>query len=116
MSQPADYRAVIAAIMERGVEWEIDPSLDRIRDLMDLLGEPQRAYPVIHVSGTNGKTSTARLIDALLRERGLRVGLYTSPQLTTLRERIEIDGEPISETHFAGTYADLAPYLSLIHI
>jgi dihydrofolate synthase/folylpolyglutamate synthase len=114
VSQPADYRAVIAAIMERGVEWEIDPSLDRIRDLMDLLGEPQRAYPVIHVSGTNGKTSTARLIDALLRERGLRVGLYTSPQLTTLRERIEIDGEPISETHFAGTYADLAPYLELI--
>ncbi|MCW2914003.1 MAG: FolC bifunctional protein [Actinomycetia bacterium] len=100
--------------MERGVEWEIDPTLDRIRDLMDTLGEPQRTYPVIHVSGTNGKTSTSRLIDALLRERGLRVGLYTSPQLTTLRERIAIDGEPISEELFVETYADLAPYLQLI--
>ena len=100
--------------MERGVEWEIDPTLDRIRDLMDILGEPQRTYPVIHVSGTNGKTSTSRLIDALLRERGLRVGLYTSPQLTTLRERIAIDGEPISEELFVETYADLAPYLQLI--
>jgi dihydrofolate synthase/folylpolyglutamate synthase len=66
------------------------------------------------VSGTNGKTSTSRLIDALLRERGLRVGLYTSPQLTTLRERIAIDGEPISEELFVETYADLAPYLQLI--
>jgi dihydrofolate synthase/folylpolyglutamate synthase len=114
VSQPADYRAAVTAIMERGVEWDINPSLDRIRDLMDVLGEPQRTYPVIHVTGTNGKTSTARLIDALLRERGLRVGLYTSPELTTLRERIAVDGEPISEELFAQTYADLVPYLDMI--
>ncbi|MGH3391505.1 MAG: bifunctional folylpolyglutamate synthase/dihydrofolate synthase [Actinomadura sp.] len=100
--------------MARGVEWEIDPTLDRIRDLMDLLGEPQRSYPVIHLTGTNGKSSTARLIDTLLRERGLRVGRYTSPELTTLRERIAIDGEPLGEERFAETYEDIAPYIGLI--
>ncbi|MWA06210.1 dihydrofolate synthase [Actinomadura sp. LD22] len=100
--------------MSRGVEWEIDPTLDRIRDLVDVLGEPHRAYPVIHVAGTNGKSSTARLIEALLRERGLRTGLYTSPEMTTLRERIAIDGEPIGEERFAEAFQDVLPYVQLI--
>ncbi|KAB2364541.1 bifunctional folylpolyglutamate synthase/dihydrofolate synthase [Actinomadura montaniterrae] len=100
--------------MSRGVEWEIDPTLDRIRDLVDVLGEPHRAYPVIHVAGTNGKSSTARLIEALLRERGLRTGLYTSPEMTTLRERIAIDGEPISEERFAEAFQDVLPYVQLV--
>ncbi|MFI0357628.1 bifunctional folylpolyglutamate synthase/dihydrofolate synthase [Actinomadura sp. 9N407] len=100
--------------MSRGVEWDIDPTLDRIRDLVDVLGEPQRAYPVIHIAGTNGKSSTARLIEALLRERGLRTGLYTSPEMTTLRERIAIDGEPISEEGFVAAYEDVLPYVGLI--
>ncbi|MFP3966028.1 folylpolyglutamate synthase/dihydrofolate synthase family protein [Actinomadura fulvescens] len=100
--------------MGRGVEWDIDPTLDRIRDLVDLLGEPQRSYPVIHIAGTNGKTSTARLIESLLRERGLRTGLYTSPELTTLRERIAIDGEAISEEGFVETLRDVLPYVRLI--
>ncbi|MFC5182997.1 bifunctional folylpolyglutamate synthase/dihydrofolate synthase [Actinomadura harenae] len=100
--------------MSRGVEWDIDPTLDRVRDLVDVLGEPQRSYPVIHVAGTNGKSSTARLIEALLRERGLRTGLYTSPELTTLRERIAIDGEPISEERFVEVYEDVKPYVDLI--
>ncbi|HEU5028473.1 MAG TPA: folylpolyglutamate synthase/dihydrofolate synthase family protein [Spirillospora sp.] len=100
--------------MSRGVEWEIDPTLDRIRDLVDVLGEPHRAYPVIHVAGTNGKSSTARLIEALLRERGLRTGLYTSPEMTTLRERIAIDGEPVSEERFAEAFQDVLPYVQLI--
>ncbi|WP_052357637.1 bifunctional folylpolyglutamate synthase/dihydrofolate synthase [Actinomadura welshii] len=100
--------------MTRGVEWEIDPSLDRIRDLVDVLGEPHRAYPVIHIAGTNGKSSTARLVEALLRERGLRTGLYTSPEMTTLRERIAIDGEPVSEERFVETFNDVLPYLQLI--
>ncbi|MFC4911258.1 bifunctional folylpolyglutamate synthase/dihydrofolate synthase [Actinomadura gamaensis] len=108
------YRDTIGAIMSRGVEWDIDPTLDRVRDLVDVLGEPQRAYPVIHVAGTNGKSSTARLIEALLRERGLRTGLYTSPELTTLRERIAIDGEPISEERFVEVYEDVKPYVDLI--
>ncbi|POM27827.1 Folylpolyglutamate synthase [Actinomadura rubteroloni] len=110
----SDYRSVVAAIDARGVEWDFDPSLDRMADLVDLLGSPQRAYPVIHVAGTNGKSSTARLIAALLRERGLRVGLYTSPHLVTPRERIAIDGEPIGEEAFVAAYADIAPYLPLV--
>ena len=108
------YRATVGAIMARGVEWEIDPTLDRIRDLVDVLGEPHRAYPVIHIAGTNGKSSTARLIEALLRERGLRTGLYTSPELTTLRERIAIDGQPISEEAFVETFNDILPYIELV--
>jgi dihydrofolate synthase/folylpolyglutamate synthase len=100
--------------MGRGVEWEIDPTLDRIRDLVDVLGEPHRAYPVIHIAGTNGKSSTARLVEALLRERGLRTGLYTSPEMTTLRERIAIDGEPIGEQRFVEAFNDVLPYLQLI--
>ncbi len=108
------YQTVLAAIKARGVEWDIDPTVERIRDLMDLLGEPQRAYPVIHVTGTNGKSSTVRLIDTLLRERGLRVGSYTSPEMTTMRERIALDGEPISEQRFVATYEDVLPYVQLI--
>jgi dihydrofolate synthase/folylpolyglutamate synthase len=113
-TEPLDYRGAVSAIMSRGVEWDIDPTLDRIRDLVDVLGEPQRAYPVVHVAGTNGKSSTARLIESLLRERGLRTGLYTSPEMTTLRERIAIDGEPISEERFTEAYQDVLPYVQLI--
>jgi len=113
-SRLSDYQKVMAAIGARGVEWSFDPTLDRIRDLVELLGEPQRAYPVIHVAGTNGKTSTARLIEALLRERGLRTGLFTSPHLTTIRERIAIDGEPVGEERFVQIYEDVLPYLGLV--
>ncbi|HEX6467474.1 MAG TPA: folylpolyglutamate synthase/dihydrofolate synthase family protein [Streptosporangiaceae bacterium] len=81
---------------------------------MELLGSPQRAYPVIHLTGTNGKSSTARLIDALLRERGLRTGLFTSPEMTTMRERIALDGEPISEDLFVEAYHDILPYVRMI--
>ena len=74
--------------------------LDRIETLLDLLGSPQRAYPAIHLTGTNGKTSTARMIDSLLRAHGLHTGRYTSPHLETVRERISLDGEPVSEERF----------------
>ncbi|MEU8803714.1 folylpolyglutamate synthase/dihydrofolate synthase family protein [Spirillospora sp. NPDC048819] len=100
--------------MARGVEWEIDPTLDRIRDLVDVLGEPHRAYPVIHIAGTNGKTSTARLVESLLRERGLRTGLFTSPEMNTLRERIAIDGEPLSEERFTEAFEDVLPFVQLV--
>jgi folylpolyglutamate synthase/dihydrofolate synthase len=110
----SDYRATVGAIRSRGVEWDIDPTIERVRDLMDLLGAPQRAYPVIHVAGTNGKSSTARLIDVLLRERGLRVGAYTSPEISTMRERIALDGEPISAERFVETYEDILPYVQMI--
>ncbi|MEW9533311.1 folylpolyglutamate synthase/dihydrofolate synthase family protein [Microbispora sp. NPDC049125] len=109
-----EYRAAEQAIMARGVEWNFDPTLDRIAALMELLGDPQKAYPVIHVAGTNGKTSTARMIESLLRERNLRVGRYTSPHLTSVRERIAVDGEPLSEERFTEVYQDIEPYLELI--
>jgi folylpolyglutamate synthase/dihydrofolate synthase len=108
------YQAALASIQARGVEWDIDPTVERIRDLMDLLGAPQRAYPVIHVTGTNGKSSTVRLIDALLRERGLRVGSYTSPEMTSMRERIVLDGEPIGEQRFVEAYEEILPYVQMI--
>ncbi|GLW65570.1 dihydrofolate synthase [Actinomadura rubrobrunea] len=114
VEEPSDYRAAVREIMGRGVEWEIEPSLDRMRDLVDVLGEPQRAYPVIHVTGTNGKTSTARLIETLLRERGLRTGLFTSPELSALHERIAVDGEPIGEQRFVEVLRDVLPYVRLV--
>ncbi|MEU7001632.1 folylpolyglutamate synthase/dihydrofolate synthase family protein [Nonomuraea sp. NPDC046570] len=108
-----EYRAVERAILERGVEWDFEPTLDRIAALMDLLGSPQQSYPVVHIAGTNGKTSTARLTEALLRERNLRVGRFTSPHLVSMRERISVDGEPISEERFAEVYEELAPFVEL---
>lgn len=108
-----DFRAVERAIMERGVEWDFEPTLDRIAALMDLLGSPQQAYPVVHIAGTNGKTSTARLTEALLKERNLRVGRFTSPHLVSVRERITVDGESLSEERFAQVYEEIAPYVEL---
>src|SRR6478672_13151870 len=89
--------AVERDILSRRPEHAIVPTLDRIAALATLLGDPQRACPVIHVTGTNGKTSTARMTETLLRARGLRTGLFTSPQLSSMRERICIDGDPLSE-------------------
>ncbi|MFC4060994.1 bifunctional folylpolyglutamate synthase/dihydrofolate synthase [Planomonospora corallina] len=100
--------------MERGVEWNFEPTLDRISALMDVLGSPQHAYQVIHVAGTNGKSSTTRMIETILRERNLRVGRFTSPHLVSMRERICVDGVPLSEERFTEVYEDIAPYLEMI--
>jgi dihydrofolate synthase / folylpolyglutamate synthase len=110
----SSYEEAVRGIRARGVEWDVDPTLERIRDLVDILGSPHRAYPVIHVTGTNGKTSTARMIDALLRERGLRVGMYTSPELHSMRERISVDGAPVTEERFAELYDDTAAFAEMI--
>ena len=107
------YAEVTAEILSRAPESEIDPHLDRVRTVLDLLGDPQRNFRVIHVTGTNGKTSTARMIDALMRARGLRVGRYTSPHLRTVRERIVVDGEPISQQEFVEAYDDIRPFLEM---
>jgi dihydrofolate synthase/folylpolyglutamate synthase len=101
-------------IFARRPEHAIDPSLDRIAALAALLGDPQRTYPVIHITGTNGKTSTARMIETLLRARGLRTGLFTSPHLMSVRERICVDGEPLSAGRFADAYDELKPYLAMV--
>ncbi len=107
-------RAVEAQLATRWPESRIEPSLERIRDLTDLLGRPQDSYPVIHITGTNGKTSTARIIDELLRELGLRTGRFTSPHLVSVTERICLDGEPIDPDRFAAGYHELAPYLEMV--
>ncbi|QUX30472.1 bifunctional folylpolyglutamate synthase/dihydrofolate synthase [Nocardiopsis akebiae] len=107
------YAEVTAEILSRAPESDIDPRLDRVRTLLDLLGDPHRNFRAVHVTGTNGKTSTARMIDALMRGRGLRVGRYTSPHLRTVRERIVIDGEPISQERFVEAYDDIRPYVEM---
>lgn len=104
---------VYLQIMSRAPEHDFDPSLDRVRRVMELLGDPQKAYQTIHITGTNGKTSTARMIESLLREHGLRTGRYTSPHLTSVTERIAIDGEPISPRRFVDAYDDVLPYVEL---
>ena len=106
--------AIYRGIIERAPEHKVQPSLDRVADVLDLMGEPHRAYPVIHVAGTNGKTSTARMIEALLGARGLRTGRFTSPHLHTARERIAIDGAPISREGFVAAWEDVAPYVGLV--
>jgi dihydrofolate synthase/folylpolyglutamate synthase len=108
-----EFDDVVAALDRRGFT-RMDFDMQKIRDLMDVLGSPQRAYPAIHLTGTNGKTSTARMIDALLRAHGLHTGRYTSPHLETVRERISLDGEPISEERLAATYDEVAPLAELI--
>lgn len=98
-----------ATILARAPEHDLEPSLDRIAAVMEILGDPQRAYPVIHLTGTNGKTSTARMVEALLREMGLTTGRFTSPHLHDLRERIAIGGEPIGPEAFLEAYEQVMP-------
>ncbi|HEY0119976.1 MAG TPA: folylpolyglutamate synthase/dihydrofolate synthase family protein [Cellulomonas sp.] len=105
---------VYRGILERAPEHEIDPTLDRVREVCELLGDPQLDYQVIHVTGTNGKTSTTRMIERLVREHGLRTGRFTSPHLTRVTERIAIDGEPISDEDFVRVWQDVAPYVHIV--
>jgi dihydrofolate synthase/folylpolyglutamate synthase len=105
----------MAALADRyPSESSMEPDLDRIRRLCDLLGSPERAFPSVHVTGTNGKTSTARMIDSLLRAAGLRTGRFTSPHLDSPTERICLDGVPLSEDRFGEVYDEIAPYLDLV--
>src|SRR5580693_5496591 len=113
MDIEARMREVEQEIISRRPEHSVDLALDRMTELVGLLGDPQRACPVIHVTGTNGKTSTARMIDALLRARGLRTGRFTSPHLVSIRERICIDGQPIEADQFIALYQEIEPYLQL---
>ena len=99
---------------KRWPESKIEPTLDRIIALTDALGSPQLSYPSIHIAGTNGKTTTARMIDQLLTELGYRVGRYTSPHLESFTERISIKGQPISDQIMIKTYDDITLYLDLI--
>lgn len=110
----ARLHAIEVALEARWPETRIAPSLERISALVDLLGSPQLAYPTIHIAGTNGKTTTARMIDSLMNATGLRTGRFTSPHLESLLERIAINGEPIDPKFFIFAYNDIAPYLDLM--
>jgi dihydrofolate synthase/folylpolyglutamate synthase len=92
--------AIEKALLARWPETRIAPTLDRISALVDILGSPQLSYPTIHVGGTNGKTTTSRMIDSLLFEMGLRTGRFTSPHLESYLERISINGQPIDAKAF----------------
>ncbi|SDC95803.1 dihydrofolate synthase / folylpolyglutamate synthase [Geodermatophilus telluris] len=110
----SDLTRVEQELLARWPETRLEPSLGRIAALVDLLGNPHRAYPVVHVAGTNGKTTTARMVDELLRGFGLRVGRFTSPHLQSVRERVVLDGEPVSAERFVETYDDIAPYVRMV--
>ncbi|XBH22452.1 folylpolyglutamate synthase/dihydrofolate synthase family protein [Jonesiaceae bacterium BS-20] len=109
-----DLAQVYGSIMARNPEHDFDPTLDRVRDVCDLLGNPQQAYRSIHITGTNGKTSTARMIESLVGQYGLRTGRFTSPHLSSVTERIAIDGEPISAERFVEVYRDIEPYIDMV--
>jgi dihydrofolate synthase/folylpolyglutamate synthase len=109
-----DPLARVEKLLEGRFPTRMVPDLDRITDLLTLLGDPHLAYPSIHLTGTNGKTSTARMIDDLLRELGLRTGRYTSPHLESVTERIALDGQPLSDERFAEVYDEVAPYAELV--
>ena len=114
MSIQDELREAEGEILARRPEHAIEPTLERMAALVSVLGDPQRSYPVIHITGTNGKTSTARMIESLLRARGLRTGLFTSPHLSSIRERIVVDGQPVSAETFVSAYDELAPYLAMV--
>ncbi len=117
MSSPDSLEAVehiYQALLKRWPETRIEPSLDRIAALCDALGSPERTYPVVHIAGTNGKTTTSRMIDSLFSELGYRTGRFTSPHLESFLERISLKGEPISPEGMIATYNDIALYLDLI--
>ena len=99
---------------ERWPETKIEPSLDRIEMLMDLLGHPERSFDVIHIAGTNGKSSTARMVDSLLRAFHRRVGLVTSPHLQRVTERIGIDGQPIHPRDYVRIWHEIKPFVEMV--
>jgi dihydrofolate synthase/folylpolyglutamate synthase len=106
--------AIETALLARWPENRIAPTLERIQALVDALGSPQLSYPTIHIGGTNGKTTTSRMIDSLLFSMGLRTGRFTSPHLETYRERIAINGEPIEPKELIFAYNDIAAYFDFI--
>lgn len=105
---------VLSKLMLRIPENKIRPRLEPTRRAVELLGDPQRAYRVIHVTGTNGKTSTTRFIERILREHGLRTGRFTSPHLVRLNERMALDGEPVSDEQLISVYSDIEPILEFV--
>jgi dihydrofolate synthase / folylpolyglutamate synthase len=110
----AEADEVYAELLVRIGEAAPQPRLEPTRKACELLGDPQHAAPVIHITGTNGKTSTSRMIEAILRAAGLKTGLLTSPHLVRVNERIVIDGIPVSNEALVRNWRDIAPYLAIV--
>jgi len=108
------YEEAVAHLDARQPEHMPGPSLDRIRTLVNYLDHPERTYPTIHVTGTNGKSTAARAAAAVACASGLSTGLYLSPHLVDLTERFSVCGEDISHAMFAEEWAHLEPYLEMI--
>jgi dihydrofolate synthase/folylpolyglutamate synthase len=106
--------AVYAALLTRQGEQWVQPRVERTARVLELLDDPQKTYRVIHVTGTNGKTSTSRIIESLLRAHGLRTGLFTSPHLERFTERIMIDGEPITDAAVADAWDEIEPFVDIV--
>ena len=114
-ARPAEtYAEVEDALLSRWPESRLEPSLDRIRAFTELLGDPQRSFRVVQLTGTNGKTSTSRMIETLLRALDLRTGRFTSPHLERMSERIVVDGEPLDDEAFVRAFNEIAPYTHLV--
>ncbi len=116
MSQFDEYSvaSVYAELLSRAPENKIEPRMEPMFRAMEILGEPNKAFPIIHITGTNGKTSTARMIESLLMAHNLRTGRYTSPHLAKVTERIVIDGEPVDDETFVRIWDEIRPYLLMV--
>ncbi len=110
----ARLQEVYRQILARAPEHDLVPTLDRITAVLELLGDPQNSYPAVHLTGTNGKTSTTRLVERLLREHGLRTGRFTSPHLSDVRERITVDGALLSPERFIEVYDEVLPAIGIV--
>ena len=114
MTDEFSVESVYAELLGRAPENKMEPRLAPLFRAMDVLGEPNKAYPIIHVTGTNGKTSTSRMIESVLRAHGLSTGRYTSPHLSKVTERISIDGHPVSDDTFVRIWDEIRPYLQIV--
>ena len=114
MTDEFSVESVYAELLGRAPENKMEPRLAPLFRAMDVLGEPNKAFPIIHITGTNGKTSTARMIEAGLRAHGLSTGRYTSPHLSKVTERISIDGEPVPDATFVRIWDEIRPYLEIV--
>ena len=121
MTDPVPTPDEIASLLQvehlldqRWPETKLEPSTARISALMEMLGSPQLGYPSLHIAGTNGKTSVARMVDALLTAFNRRTGRTTSPHLQSAVERISIDGKPLSPAAYVATYREIEPFVQLV--
>jgi dihydrofolate synthase/folylpolyglutamate synthase len=114
MTDEFSVESVYAELLGRAPENKMEPRLAPLFRAMDVLGEPNKAFPIIHVTGTNGKTSTARMIESVLRAHGLSTGRYTSPHLSRVTERISIDGHPVPDETFVRIWDEIRPYLQIV--